>query len=107
MSIPTVQVLQGDCLDALRQFPDERFDLIITSPPYADSRHKTYGGIDPDDYVKWFLPRAQEFLRVIKPSGPFVLNIKEKVVDGERHTIKMNKATRYCVPSQHKSTIIP
>lgn len=86
MSVPIVQVLQGDCLDILRQYPDGQFDLIITSPPYADSRHKTYGGIHPDHYVKWFLPRAQELLRVLKPSGSFVINIKEKVVDGERHT---------------------
>lgn len=40
----------GDCQDVLRQFDDEQFDLIITSPPYADSRDKTYGGIKPGDY---------------------------------------------------------
>jgi len=32
------------------------------------------------------LQRAQEFHRVLKPSGTFVLNIKEKVVGGVRHT---------------------
>jgi len=81
------ELLQGDCLDVLsKTFPDNTFDLIITSPPYADSRAKTYGGIHPDDYVEWFLPRAEEFQRVLKPSGTFILNIKEKVVDGERHT---------------------
>jgi DNA modification methylase len=81
------ELLQGDCLDVLsKTFPDNTFDLIITSPPYADSRAKTYGGIHPDDYVEWFLPRAEEFRRVLKPSGTFILNIKEKVVDGERHT---------------------
>ncbi|MGH9834182.1 MAG: DNA-methyltransferase [Blastocatellia bacterium] len=76
----------GDCLEILRRFDDDHFDLIITSPPYADSRDKTYGGIRPDDYVAWFLPRAQEFLRVLKPTGTFILNIKEKAVNGERHT---------------------
>lgn len=76
----------GDCLEILAQFPDDMFDLIVTSPPYADSRAKTYGGIKPDEYVEWFLPRTQEFLRVLKPTGTFILNIKEKVVNGERHT---------------------
>lgn len=76
----------GDCLDILRQFEDDKFDLIVTSPPYADSRDKTYGGIKPEEYVEWFLPRAQEFLRVLKPTGTFILNIKEKAVNGERHT---------------------
>lgn len=79
-------VFLGDCLEKLTQFPDASFDLIVTSPPYADSRSKTYGGIKPDDYVEWFLPRTEEFLRVLKPSGTFILNIKEKVVSGERHT---------------------
>jgi len=76
----------GDCLEILATYPDNFFDLIITSPPYADSRTNTYGGIQPDDYVAWFLPRAQQMLRVLKPTGTFILNIKEKVVDGERHT---------------------
>jgi DNA modification methylase len=42
----------GDCLEILRQFGDDHFDLIVTSPPYADSRDKTYGGIKPENYVK-------------------------------------------------------
>ncbi len=76
----------GDCADVLLHYPDSFFDLIATSPPYADCRAKTYGGIRPDDYVEWFLPRSAQFLRVLKPSGTFILNIKEKVVDSERHT---------------------
>lgn len=82
----TTSIKQGDCLDILQEYPDNFFDLIVTSPPYADSREKTYGGIKPDKYVSWFLPRAEQFLRVLKPSGTFILNIKERVVEGERHT---------------------
>ena len=76
----------GDCLDQLAPYPDESFDLIVTSPPYADQRAATYGGVHPDRYVEWFLPRSAQFLRVLKPSGSFVLNIKEKAINGERHT---------------------
>ena len=76
----------GDCLEVLSKFDSDSFDLIVTSPPYADRRSKTYGGIKPDQYVEWFLPRTAEFLRVLKPSGTFILNIKEKAVNGERHT---------------------
>ena len=36
--------------------------------------------------MDWFLPKTAEFLRVLKPTGTFILNIKERVVDGERHT---------------------
>lgn len=82
--MPEVQILQGDCLHLLGEFPNT-FDLIITSPPYANRRAKTYGGIHPDEYVSWFLPRAAMFLRVLKSTGTFILNIKEQAVDGERH----------------------
>lgn len=74
----------GDCLEVLKELPDNCVDLIFTSPPYADQRKNTYGGIHTDDYVAWFLPRSEQFLRVLKPSGTFVLNIKEKVANGER-----------------------
>lgn len=80
------KILQGDCEKILQDFPDNCIDLIFTSPPYADQRAKTYGGIKPDNYVEWFLPKAAEFKRILKPSGTFILNIKERVVDGERHT---------------------
>lgn len=86
MPAPIAEILQGDCLDLLAARPDDSVDLIFTSPPYADRRSKTYGGIKPEKYVEWFLPRAEQFLRVLKPTGTFVLNIKEKVEKGERHT---------------------
>ncbi len=48
-------IKHGDCLDVIRHYPDDFFDLIVTSPPYADCRAKTYGGISPDEYVTLFL----------------------------------------------------
>jgi len=76
----------GDCAEVLQNIPDDSVDLIFTSPPYADQRKNTYGGIHPDDYVGWFLPKTEQMLRVLKPTGTFILNIKEKVVNGERST---------------------
>ena len=78
--------LEGDCLTILPLLPDNSVDLIMTSPPYADQRKDSYGGVHPDKYVEWFLPIGAEFQRILKPEGSFVLNIKERVVDGERHT---------------------
>lgn len=79
----------GDSKSILKKIPDNSVDLIVTSPPYADQRKGTYGGIHPDKYVDWFLPITNELLRVLKPSGTFILNIKEKVVEGERSTYVM------------------
>ncbi|MDE2723365.1 MAG: site-specific DNA-methyltransferase [Gemmatimonadota bacterium] len=80
------KVHYGDCLKVMATFPDNSVDLIVTSPPYADARKHTYGGISPNDYVEWFCDRAEQMLRVLAPHGSFILNIKEKAVNGERHT---------------------
>lgn len=82
----TTKIICGDCRDELSAFPENTFDLIVTSPPYADQRHNTYGGIKPADYPEWFTARSAEFLRVLKPTGTFILNIKEKAEKGERNT---------------------
>lgn len=81
-----IDLYHGNCLEILKSLPDNSVDLIVTSPPYSDQRKTTYGGIPPNKYVKWFLPISKELLRVMKPTGSFILNIKEKVSDGERHT---------------------
>jgi DNA modification methylase len=80
MRVTTAEIKHGDCLEVLRASPANSFDLIVTSPPYADRRKHTYGGVSPEKYVEWFLPRSEQFLRVLKPTGTFVLNIKEKLV---------------------------
>lgn len=82
----SARIFAGDAKVELRKLNDASVDLIVTSPPYADQRKSTYGGISPDHYVDWFLPISAELFRVLKPDGSFILNIKERVVDGERHT---------------------
>ena len=66
----------GDSAEQLKRIPDNSVDLIITSPPYADQRKNSYGGISVNKYVEWFLPISKELFRVLKPSGTFILNIK-------------------------------
>jgi site-specific DNA-methyltransferase (adenine-specific)/site-specific DNA-methyltransferase (cytosine-N4-specific) len=82
----TIELIFGDSAKKLKNISDNSIDLIVTSPPYADNRKTTYGGIHADEYVKWFLPITKEMFRVLKPTGTFILNIKEKVQGGQRHT---------------------
>ncbi|MCU0391060.1 MAG: site-specific DNA-methyltransferase [Thermoflexibacter sp.] len=79
-------IFLGDSKEVLKTFEDNSVDLIFTSPPYADRRKQTYGGVKPEEYVDWFLPISKELLRVLKPTGTFILNIKEKAENGERST---------------------
>jgi len=80
------KLFPGDATDVLKQFPTGSVDLIVTSPPYANNRQKTYEGFPINKYVKLFLPIADELQRVLKPEGSFILNIKERAVNGERQT---------------------
>lgn len=73
----------GDSRQWLCALPEESVDLFFTSPPYADMR--SYARIHPDDYVEWFCPFAEAMLRATCETGSFVLNIKDRVVRGERH----------------------
>ncbi len=79
-------IYHGDSEEVLRTFPDNSIDLIVTSPPYADNRKSTYGGVPINTYVEWFLPISKQLYRVLKPDGSFILNVKERVVEGERGT---------------------
>ncbi len=81
-----IKLFLGDSKEELKKIEDNSVNLIFTSPPYADRRKQTYGGIHPDKYVEWFLPISKEMLRVLNPKGTFILNIKEKAINGERHT---------------------
>ena len=89
MNEPKIDIFHGDSAEVLKALPNNTIDLIVTSPPYADQRKSTYGGVTTDQYVEWFLPISAELLRVLKPTGTFILNIKEKVVNGERSTYVM------------------
>ena len=80
------KIIHEDSLAVLKALPDDCFDLIFTSPPYADNRKKTYKGVPIKHYVEWFLPISCELKRVLKPEGSFILNIKERAVNSERQT---------------------
>ena len=70
------EIVQGDSLEVLpERIPDASVDLIVTSPPFGLIRKKEYGNVDAPDYVAWFRPFGKEFLRILKPSGSFVIDI--------------------------------
>lgn len=82
-------VILGDSRTELNKFK-ETVDLIVTSPPYADARHKHYDSIHPDKFAEWFLTFHQPFFDALKPTGSLVINIKDRVVDGTRHRYVWN-----------------
>ena len=65
----------GDALQLLAELPDNSIDLVLTSPPFALQRQKSYGNVEERAYVTWIKPFGQEVFRVLKESGSFVLDL--------------------------------
>jgi len=62
----TIQLLQGDCLERMKEIPDKSIDAIITDPPYGTTACKW-------DSVIPFEPMWEQLKRIIKPNGAIVL----------------------------------
>ena len=70
------RLLQGDCIDLLKEIPDSSVDLIATDPPYFQGiTHNGQKAAFNDLFVcKPFFERlAQEFKRILKPDGEFYI----------------------------------
>ncbi len=78
----------GDCMELAKKLPDNSIDLVVTSPPYADT--VSYGHkvkvFNSEEYVNWFLELFKEAQRFLKPTGSFILNINDRATNGERST---------------------
>jgi len=62
------RVTWADCLQALRQLPDESVDLVLTDPPYL-VRYRDHRGrcfYPNDDHDRWVRPAFAEMFRVLK-----------------------------------------
>lgn len=78
-------VLSGDCGEILKECPDQFFNMVFTSPPYADIDNKYkdgYKGVPPEQYSDWMIPKIKEFYRVLHNRGSVILNIDSKTEGG-------------------------
>lgn len=66
-----------DCMQGLRQLPENSLDVVVTSPPYWGQRGNEGLGSEPDprDYVRNLTSVLIEVMRGLKPSGTLWLNI--------------------------------
>jgi len=69
-------ILCGDCIEGMKQIPDNTVDLVVTSPPYnvgiEYDVHKD--NIPWDEYYQWSERWIREVFRILKPDGKFCLN---------------------------------
>jgi len=69
------KVIQGDCLDVMKDIPDDSVDLVVTSPPYDNLRD--YKGYNFD-----FKGIANELFRIIKQGGVVVWVVGDATING-------------------------
>ena len=67
--------LCAESSQVLRELPPDSIDLIITSPPFALLRQKSYGNEDQSEYVRWLSDFGQAALRPLKSTGSLVLDL--------------------------------
>jgi hypothetical protein len=64
------ELIQGDCIDVLKELDDDTFDSVVTDPPYALSfMGKDWDSFGANGYQDWCERWAAECLRVLKPGG--------------------------------------
>ena len=81
----SIEIICGDSRQVLKKVPDGYINLIVTSPPYADARKNHYDSISPEKFPAFFASFHDELWRVLANDGSFIINIKDKVVDGVRN----------------------
>lgn len=93
-------IIQGDCLEKLKELPSESVDCVVTSPPYNKGwygkhtpsvhdvwkqRNIEYGdfkdNLEPSEYVKQQTKLLEELVRIIKPAGSIFYNTKPVIAN--------------------------
>jgi site-specific DNA-methyltransferase (adenine-specific)/site-specific DNA-methyltransferase (cytosine-N4-specific) len=95
-SVGDAALYLGDCVNVIATLPPASVDAVITSPPYAEQRKATYGGVPEKDYPAWTVRWMDQVSRVLKPDGSVVINIRPHVRNGQisDYTLRTRLAIR-------------
>lgn len=87
-----IRIMQGDCIDVLRELPDESVQCCVTSPPYFGLRD--YGMAEqigaettPSDYIAALVSVFREVRRVLRDDGTLWLNLGDSFSDKQLQMI--------------------
>jgi len=87
-----MEILEGNCVERMKELPDNSVDLVITSPPYEDVSGAGYGAKTKDIlflklYSEFMDDVFKELYRILKPTGQIFFNIKHKTHDKQLSTV--------------------
>lgn len=91
----TNKIINKDCIEGMKELPDNSINLVITSPPYSDvlsygEKVLTFNSID---YVNWFVDVCTQIKRILTPDGSFILNIGNKTDNRQKSLYVMDTVT--------------
>jgi len=91
-----------DSIEILKSLRDSSINLVLTSPPFALRRKKSYGNVSAEKYGDWIWPFAEEIRRILKYDGSFVLDIGGSWNKGEptRTLYHFELLLRLCNPDK-------
>ena len=82
-----IQLIQGDCLEEMKNIPDGSVDMVLTDPPYGTTQNKWDSVIDL--ILMW-----TELNRIVKDDGAVVMTAQQPFTS---HLIMSNpKNFKYC-----------
>ena len=84
--IETGKIINGDCIEVMKTFPEGSIDLLVTSPPYnVNISYDVYKDDLPmDEYYEWTKDWLREALRVLKDDGRIAVNVPNELNVQER-----------------------
>ena len=84
--LETGKIINGDCIEVMKTFPEGSIDLVVTSPPYnvniAYDVHKD--DLPMDEYYEWTKDWLREAFRVLKDDGRIAVNVPNELNVQER-----------------------
>jgi site-specific DNA-methyltransferase (adenine-specific) len=84
--IETGKIINGDCIEVMKTFPEGSIDLLVTSPPYnvniSYDVHKD--DLPMEEYYEWTKDWLREALRVLKDDGRIAVNVPNELNVQER-----------------------
>lgn len=85
--MPTCEIIEGECLQALQTLPDASFQLIYIDPPFNTGQLRVSPGESGasyedsfDDLPSYLEPRLREALRLLTPTGSLFVHLDPREV---------------------------
>lgn len=69
------ECIAGDSIELLKSIDDNSVNLVMTSPPFALLRQKSYGNLEQEEYVSWLCSFGKLVYDKLTDDGSFVIDL--------------------------------